>query len=491
MDTDSERPQAAVTPDALPVKTVGTVPGVMAPGPVRTEAVTVSSMSGGIELMDPVVDRDEDIPVEMEERDHLKDYILSKRNKNTVKQTNLQIKKFESWLASSPRCESRPLRDIPVLSMDRYVGSYLLEIKKPDGCDYEPDSLTTIHRSINRKLQEIGYEFDLVRSPEFATSKKVLEARRRELKQLGKGNRPNKSDELTKQEEEKLWESDQLGLDSPSSLLNNVWFSNTKLFGFRGSHESRQLRWGDVSLKNDENGDQFLEFNERETKTRDGNSTHHRSFQPKMFPNTSRPERCPIKAYELYASKRPASMCNPDSPYYLGINHGRKTEGLWYKSQPMGKDKLGCMMSHMAKKAGLVGKKTNHSVRRTMCSRLLHAGVPPTIIQQLSGHKNVQSINNYATASREQQHAMCNILQGNSASVQSPLSPLSIPVSEGTVDWVRSCLIPAGHSRTAAVSEGLNLTALSQVSSSGPMFGLFAGAVFQGNVTFQLPSVPK
>ena len=36
---------------------------------------------------------------------------------------------------------------------------------------------------------------------------------------------------------------------------------------------------------------------------------------------------------------------------------------------------------------------------------------------QLSGHKNVSSVNNYAVASESQQKSVCNILSGKSRSV--------------------------------------------------------------------------
>ena len=45
-----------------------------------------------------------------------------------------------------------------------------------------------------------------------------------------------------------------------------------------------------------------------------------------------------------------------------------------------------------------------------MCTTLRHKGVLASTIMQLSGHKNVQSVNNYAVASEEQQNVMCNIL---------------------------------------------------------------------------------
>lgn len=91
-----------------------------------------------------------------------------------------------------------------------------------------------MHRAINRKLEDIGYGHNIVESPLFKMSKRVLEARRRELKQEGRGNRPNRAEALTAADEEKLWDCGQMGLGSPDALINNLWFALTKLFGFRG-----------------------------------------------------------------------------------------------------------------------------------------------------------------------------------------------------------------------------------------------------------------
>ena len=67
-------------------------------------------------------------------------------------------------------------------------------------------------------------------------------------------------------------------------------------------------------------------------------------------------------------------------------------------------------MKNMAKQADLPSRKTNHSAQNSTCTKLLHAGLHPTTIQQLKGHRNVQSINNYAVASNEMQKKMSNIL---------------------------------------------------------------------------------
>ena len=104
-------------------------------------------------------------------------------------------------------------------------------------------------------------------------------------------------------------------------------------------------------------------------------------------------------------------MLQPESPFFLAINHNRSHK--WFKCQPLGVNVLSKMLSTMAKESGLTGKITNHSLHKTMCTTLLHKGVAPTTIMQLSGHKNVASVNNYAVASHQQQNVMCDLLTGN------------------------------------------------------------------------------
>jgi len=117
--------------------------------------------------------------------------------------------------------------------------------------------------------------------------------------------------------------------------------------GMRGQVEHRKLRFGDLSVKTS-NGSKYIEFNERDTKTRTGESGEKRAFQPKMWSTPSCPQRCAVRLFELYVSKRPPEMCNPDSPLYLAINDKYKVFGNWYKRQPMGQWRIGMIMKRMA-----------------------------------------------------------------------------------------------------------------------------------------------
>jgi len=64
----------------------------------------------------------------------------------------------------------------------------------------------------------------------------------------------------------------------------------------------------------------------------------------------------------------------------------------------------------VAKNSGLPGNVTNHSVRKTCISRPMDAEVPVNYVAQLSGHKNLKSLDSYKTASDEHQRKMLLVL---------------------------------------------------------------------------------
>ena len=113
-------------------------------------------------------------------------------------------------------------------------------------------------------------------------------------------------------------------------------------------------------------------------------------------------------------------MNKPDAPFYLGVNHTTKnSDKSWFKASAMGVNKLNSLMKTMAERAGLDNSHlTNHSARKRMIQTLNDKDIPPSHIMQLSGHRNVQSINNYSHVSQEQQKSMSRILSGSTSMVQ-------------------------------------------------------------------------
>ena len=167
-------------------------------------------------------------------------------------------------------------------------------------------------------------------------------------------------------------------------------------------------------------------------------------------------------------------MSHEDSPFFLGINRNGKSS-QWYRSQPMGHDTLGSIMMRMCVAAGLLGKHTNHSVKKKMMTNLVQANIDSYLICQLSGHKNANSVNRYAVASKFQQKEMCNVLQNPDES--SNMLALPGPSREARV-------FPVSRGRSACTNVSNSIAVSSSYQVGLNKSSMFAGAVFNGPVHF-------
>ena len=246
-----------------------------------------------------------------------------------------------------------------------------------------------LQRSIQRYLNTHESQATLIQGDEFKLSREVLSAKRKQLVvEGGKGSRPQASREVTAVEEDKLFAEGEFGEHNPVALQRTVWWLLALHFGFRARDESRRLQWGDVSLENDpDTGNEMLVWKaERGSKTRQGQdkASGHRAFYPTAQATDN--ERCPVKYYKLFRSHRPIEMNQP--------------------ACPLGKNEIGKLLTKAAQNAGLPGRVTNHSVRKTDISRLLVSDVPENYVAQLSGNRNLKSLDSYKSASIQHQRRM-------------------------------------------------------------------------------------
>ena len=73
---------------------------------------------------------------------------------------------------------------------------------------YEPDTLTSFHRSFHHYLaNKKNLPFNILKDLEFTSSKESLKAAQKMLKKQGKGNRPQAVMSLSNKDIEKLWQT--------------------------------------------------------------------------------------------------------------------------------------------------------------------------------------------------------------------------------------------------------------------------------------------
>ena len=68
------------------------------------------------------------------------------------------------------------------LDLNELLCEFFMNVKKMDGEHYEPDSLSTIHRSLQRHLIKNKYKYNILVDKQFKRSRKFIVSRRKQLK---------------------------------------------------------------------------------------------------------------------------------------------------------------------------------------------------------------------------------------------------------------------------------------------------------------------
>ena len=108
---------------------------------------------------------------------------------------------------------------------------------------------------------------------------------------------------------------------------------------------------------------------------------------------------CVTQVWKSFKERRPSGMLEDGSPLYLNqkldnqIQNG-PTRDIWYKSGPLGKNKIATLLPDACKLAG-IEKRNNHGVRATAVIRLRKGGLPDDKIIQITGHKSIHSLSSY------------------------------------------------------------------------------------------------
>ena len=132
--------------------------------------------------------------------DDLLNFVNQQKNRNTLSKLFYDLKLLTSFLHQETINEHRPIYQIP------------------------PKELCTLLYSYERHLRNHNYEYLLTKSVEFAKLREVLTSKQRELKRQGLGNLKNRPDAVTDEDIEKQWECQQMGSNTPESIINTIWF---------------------------------------------------------------------------------------------------------------------------------------------------------------------------------------------------------------------------------------------------------------------------
>ena len=188
------------------------------------------------------------------------------KNQNTEYSTRTRVKNYKTWAKNNDKGEC--LEKLDPVDLNDVLEKYFSNVKKQEGGEYEPSTLVNIQAAIDRFLKECRYQCSILKAVVFKGLREALEGRRYLREVLYMGQKPNRAQSLSLQEEEELWRSGLLGIHDPSALVNTLWFLMTQHFGLRGRQEHHKMTVEDFVQKEDDNGNIYITFSEISSKTR-------------------------------------------------------------------------------------------------------------------------------------------------------------------------------------------------------------------------------
>ena len=144
----------------------------------------------------------------------------------------------------------------------------------------------------------------------------------------------------------------------------------------------------------------------------------------RMYETTT--DNCPVKKFCQILVKA-TSMC--ESLFQRPRDSFNDDDDIWYERRPLGKNKLGNMMSDLSVAAALSKTYTHHCIRATAITTLDQAGYEARHIMTVSGHRNEASIKSYSrdtstNQKRKMSEAISSIIPVNTCNMQSQIQTL-------------------------------------------------------------------
>ena len=248
--------------------------------------------------------------------------------------------------------------------------------------------------AIERYLKDKNYPLSIVRSREFRSSKEILNARQflcASNEKARDSTRPSHSHQKNRQ-------------------LCGKKTNLTEQLGLRGRQEHYDA-YEDLVVRQQEDGTEVVEFREGPTKTRSGRLTIRRRTTPQVMYSTDGGKTDPVRLFNLWLSQRPEVM-KDTGPLYLSIINRPKSPDVLYTKVRMGENSIGNIMKSMASCLKTNKKLTNHSMGKTLVSKLKKSGQPRNVICEITGHARESSLDDFHEIDENQWKELSHIISG-------------------------------------------------------------------------------
>ena len=219
---------------------------------------------------------------------------------------------------------------------------FYVEDKNVEGDSYSRNTMKAIRSGLDRFLSGSPQRkpFSIIRDREFKPANEALDASRslKDLARQGLISSTKHKRPISKEDLEALYAANQLGLDTPESLVNTAWFYTVLYFGRRGRENQRAMKPGDLQLKTTTGGHKYFILNERATKNHPGDTIDNENETQSVMMAWPGNPRCPVTCLEKnLATREPQCDALWQKPKNHNASSFSSTDDIWFCNIPMGK----------------------------------------------------------------------------------------------------------------------------------------------------------
>ena len=282
-------------------------------------------------------------------------------------------------------------------------------VSKTTGKHVEPSSMLTYIRSIQRRLNQLGFPVNLFSGPNFADSRHGLVSvlDNRFAHQQSKGSGTKSHNILSIEDVKSIFESEYCNKQNAEGFRNRLIFSVGLAIGARTT-ELWMLEVSQFKLEVIDSKEAYVYY--PKVGSSSGESKNHKGGMKYV---SYRPRAIPIVDIELlggrlnifrllreYFNAREKKNLAHER-LFLNVNVGKKGDPeKFFKPQAIGRNKMSSIIKEVCQCLGIRGQGaaehvTAHGLRATMISLLISAGYSDASIVLRTGHRDSRSLQSY------------------------------------------------------------------------------------------------
>lgn len=121
-----------------------------------------------------------------------------------------------------------------------------------------------------------------------------------------------------------------------------------------------------------------------------------------------------------------------NGPLYLSVINRPKSPQVWYTKVRMGQNTIGNIVKSMASCLNTNKKLTNHSMRKTLVSKLKTSVQARDVICEITGHSRESSLDDYDQIDENQRRNLSHIISGYKGPNNDAVTTVSSSVKRST-----------------------------------------------------------